>query len=68
MTPIPSYVSIVEIMHGLVSGTPLPSKPSLGAESSEFGQSMSGISLEPNGLNLLCDEYIKVLNKLMEGI
>jgi len=28
---------------------------------------MSDISLEPNGLDLSCDKYVKVLNKLMKA-
>ena len=45
----------------------MPNKPSTGVELSTLGQSMSVFSLEPIGLDLLHDEYIKVFNKVMEA-
>jgi len=66
MALVSSHANGVEFMHGLTFGNTLLSKSSLGVGLSELGQSMNGIFLQPNGLILLYDEYIKVLNNLME--
>ena len=64
---IPSQASGVEFMHVLTLLNPLPNKPCLGMKLSELDQSMSGIFLGPNGLDLSCEKYIMILNKLMEA-
>jgi len=64
---IPCHASGVEFMHGPTLGSPLPSKPCLGVKLSDVGHSMSSIFLEPNKLDLLCDEHIKVPNKCMKA-
>ena len=48
MTLIPYHVRGDKLMYELTIGNTLLSKPSLGLESCEFGQSLSDVSLEPN--------------------
>jgi len=57
---------MVEFMHGLTLGNPLPSKLSLGVKLSELGQSIGGIYLGLNRLNVSCNEYIMILNELIQ--
>jgi len=64
---IPSLASSDDFIHGLTIRDPLRSRTSLRVELSELGQSKSVISLVFNVLNLLCDEYIRTFNKLMEA-
>jgi len=40
---------------------------SLGVESSKLSEPMSGGSLEPNGLDLSCDKYIKIFQKIIQA-
>jgi len=66
MTSIHSHASGIKCVYGLTLRNPLSSKPSSREKLSELGQSMRGISLGCNGLDLSCDEYLKILNKLMK--